>query len=241
MRVESQIITLSSEISAFKMSFYPQIKLDINARHELALISLDMYHSIPNIDQSNNKVIYRYEDTRNLILIPTGSYEIEAINEYIQKALNRNGHPNLFEIKANTNTLKCIVHIKSPNTKVVFNRDNTVRDILGFDAVVLDTVGEHEGSHAVNILKVNSILVNCDVIDGSYLNSSKTPVLYSFFPNVPPGYKIVEKPSTVIYLPVSSPILDSIQIWMTDQNKEMLNIRNEVVTIRLHLKSTYYK
>jgi hypothetical protein len=71
------------------------------------------------------------------------------------------------------------------------------------------------------------------------LNERKQPVLYSFFPDVPPGYKIVEKPNAIIYLPISSPVLDEIKIWLTDQNRDVLNIREEVITLRLHLRSTY--
>ena len=64
------------------------------------------------------------------------------------------------------------------------------------------------------------------------------PVLYSFFPDVPPGYKMNEKPNTVVYLPVTIPTINSIHIWLTDQNLKPLNLRGETITIRLHLKST---
>ncbi|CAF4751967.1 unnamed protein product, partial [Rotaria magnacalcarata] len=58
----------------------------------------------------------------------------------------------------------------------------------------------------------------------SYLNDSQKPILYSFFPNVSPGYKIVEKPQSVVYLPITLPVLNSIHIWLTDQNHKLLNL-----------------
>ena len=38
-----------------------------------------------------------------------------------------------------------------------------------------------------NILTTNSILVNIDMISGSYVNVSTQPTIFSFFPDVSPG------------------------------------------------------
>ena len=43
----------------------------------------------------------------------------------------------------------------------------------------------------VNILTINSILVNIDIISGSYVNGSTQTTIYSFFPDVSPGYEII--------------------------------------------------
>ena len=84
-----------------------------------------------------------------------------------------------------------------------------------------------------------SIMVHCSVIGDSYLNSSQSPIIYTFFPNVPPGYKIVEKPHSVVFLPITVPTLDHIRIWLTDQDQNLINQRGETVTIRLQIKSTF--
>ena len=39
-----------------------------------------------------------------------------------------------------------------------------------------------------------SILVQCDLVGGSYLNGEEVPVIHSFFPSVDPGDKIIERP-----------------------------------------------
>lgn len=51
-------IVLSNNKSDFKYSLYPPIKLNSSGIHEIALLNIDMYHSVPNIDESNNKFIY---------------------------------------------------------------------------------------------------------------------------------------------------------------------------------------
>lgn len=231
-------IVLSSNTSDFKYNFYPSLKLDKYKIHEIALLNIDMYNSIPNIDESNNKFVYKYNDKIFEIIFPTGAYEIITINEYIQKQLAKNNHPKAFNIEANDITLKCVIHIEKPNVQILFNHNQSLNKLLGFRKDIIEGAGEHEGENIVDILSVNSILVNCDIIEGSYLNGMQEPVLYSFFPDVPPGYKMNEKPNTVIYLPVTIPTINSIHIWLTDQNHKPLNLRGETITIRLHLKST---
>ena len=68
---------------------------------------------------------------------------------------------------------------------------SSIHATLGFNSQTLSP-GYHEGENPVNILSVNSILVHCDIISGSFLNGGREPVIYSFFPNVSPGEKIVE-------------------------------------------------
>lgn len=230
--MESQSIVLTSRKSDFTTHFAAPILLKENKVHELALVGLDMYHSIPNIDENNNKFYYELNGVENIFTIPIGCYEIESINNLIQKQLQ-----NLIEIKANTNTLKCVINLNSSEIKINFNKPNTLKTLLGFGDVVLEGIGEHESTNIVNIMSVNAILVHCSIINGSYLNNSLHNILYTFSPNVPPGYKMVENPNQPIFLPIYQPQLHSIRIWLTDQNGNILNTRGEEITVRLHLRS----
>ena len=54
----------------------------------------------------------------------------------------------------------------------------------------LYTSGIQESENMVNILTINSILVNIDIISGSYVNGSTQPTIYSFFLNVSPDIKL---------------------------------------------------
>ena len=94
------------------------------------------------------------------------------------------------EVSAKTNTLKSEMFLKN-NNEVHFKKDKSINSLLGFDCN-LYTSGFHESENMVNILTINSILVNIDIISGSYVNGSTHPIIYSFFPDVSPGYKIIE-------------------------------------------------
>ena len=88
----------------------------------------------------------------------------------------------------------------------------------------------------VNILTINSILVNNDIISGSYVNGSSQPKIYSFFPDVSPGHKIIENPHNLLHLPITLDTIYSITIWLTDQNGNEINLRGENLSMRFHLK-----
>ena len=110
--------------------------------------------------------------------------------------------------------------------EVDFRRYNSINSLLGFHSK-LYTSGFNESENMVNILTINSILVNIDIISGSYVNGSTQPTIYSFFPDVSRGYKIIENPHNLLYVPITVDTIHSITIWLTDQNGNELNLREE--------------
>ena len=91
------------------------------------------------------------------------------IAETIKNGMKRNGHNDeSIKITANTNTLKSVLEIQG-DFQVDFRVQNSFSSVLGFRNQVYEE-GIHEWQNVVNILSINSILVNVDVIGGSYVN-----------------------------------------------------------------------
>ena len=67
--------------------------------------------------------------------------------------------------------------ILKDNYEVDFRQYNSNNSLLGFNSE-LYTPGFHESENMINILTINSILVNIDIISGSYLNCSTQPTIY---------------------------------------------------------------
>ena len=65
-------------------------------------------------------------------------------------------------ISANSNTLKSIL-ILEKDYQVDFNHQNSLAKVLGFTSTKY-TEGFYESENVVNILSINSILVNIDII-----------------------------------------------------------------------------
>ena len=90
-------------------------------------------------------------------------------------------------ISANTNTRKSDLTLED-GYQVDFNHQNSIAKVLGFISAKY-TRGLHESENVVNILSINSLLVNIDIISGSYVNGSTRNTIYSLFPVFLPDIK----------------------------------------------------
>jgi hypothetical protein len=235
-------ILISDKSTRIKTKFNPLIQLDKTKSYEIALVNLETYYSFPNIDSTNNNFRYSPDNgtTWFNINIPEGSYEINDINDYVQKIMKNNGHYNAasdqyyITIEPNNNTLKAVISIVSPY-KVDFTTANSIRTVLGFNSQIYSS-GDNESQNIVNILSVNSLRVTSDVIGSSYTNGGTDNIIYSFFPNVGPGYKIVQEPINLIYLPVTLSTISNMETKLVDQNGKLINLRGEELSIRFHIR-----
>ena len=145
--------------------------------------------------------------------------------------INEDYYINIF---ANSNTLKSVL-ILEKDYQVDFNHQNFLTKVLGFTGAKY-TKGFHQSENVVNILSISSILVNIDIISGSCVNGTTKNTIYSFFPKVSPGYKIIDTPVNLVYLSIMLAIIDTLGISITDQDYHLLNLRNEKLTIRFHIR-----
>mgnify|MGYP003529801874 FL=1 len=212
--------------------------------YEIALVNLETWNSFANVTSANNLFKYSVDggNTWKLITIETGAYELESINDEIQRLMKANrdwdavNNAYYISVSANTSTLKSIIDITNADYKIDFTISNSLRSILGFDSVILSQ-GHNVSDSIVNIIDFNSIFVNCDCINGSYVNGISSPVIYSFGPKVSPGYRIVENPVNLIYLPLNRKTLSEFSIWITDQAGRPIDFRGENITCRFHIRS----
>ena len=142
-------VVVSDNKTRFKTWFKRPIQLDKKKDYEIAFINLKTYYSFPNIDRSNNCFSYSPgANTPWFDIIPEGSYNVEDINEFIQREMRKNGHydnandKDNIEISANTNTLKYEMFLKN-NYEVDFRKDKSINSLLRFHSN-LYTSGFHE-------------------------------------------------------------------------------------------------
>ena len=187
------------------------------------------YNSIPNIEEGINNVLYYDNDKK--IELPTGSYEISDIATYIKEYL-KNENTEI-TIKANNNTLKSEIF---SNVEIDFEKDDSLASILGFEKIKLAPNIWHSSTLPVSIVRVESVRLVCNLISSSYNNGIEGHIIHEFYPTVEPGFKIVEAPANVIYLPVNTSTIHNITVRLEDQEGRLINFRDEIITLRLHLK-----
>lgn len=223
-------IALSAQSATLKSDFHPPIYLDPNAEYVIGLTNFETFNAIPNIDETNNKIFYG-SSGKDYITIPPGSYEIQDLNRYLEGEFNEKSIT--FKVFPNNNTLKSVIR---STTDITF-KDGTIGKILGFNNGTVKGDGfDHMSDNPAEIIKVNSLCIDCSIAEGSYLNGKPVHIIHQFFPNVRPGYKIIESPQNILYFPVTVKVIDKITIKIIDQDGQLVNFRNETVTLRLHIK-----
>lgn len=235
----SQTFTLVNTSSVLSEYYYPPVELNNqHGKYCLGLTGIHTYNTIPNIETNINDT---FTFDNKIVVIPEGSYEIADIEKYLQKILCTNADEldtaavdNILSIKANNNTLK--VEIKS-KYKISFTEKSTVGRLLGFSlGRILQPNQLHTSDLPVEIIKVSTVRVECNIITGTFYGNQLSHTLFEFSPNVEPGFAINIEPRNIIYLPLNVRVIENITIRLVDQDGNLVNFRGEKIIVRLELK-----
>lgn len=247
--VMSITVSLTGTSSVLSQDFYPPIELDPKLNYCIGLIGFHTFNAIPNIEKDVNDKFY-YEEVADLtkrwvITIPEGAYEISDIEKYLYESLRTKisldiPKEQVLSLKPNTNTLR--TEIYSGFINIYFNQEHSLAQLLGFSNDRVLTAGtKYSSDREVDIIKVTSIGIECNIATGSYRNNTLSHVLYDFAPDVDPGVAINKEPQSVLYLPVSNKrFIDNITVRLLDQEGNLLNLRSERRVVKLELKPNGY-
>lgn len=238
--MSSFTVSLTGNTSILSSTFFPEIVLDREHSYSCGLLDFTTYQSIPNITIKNNELKFKKGDGNGTITdsiyIPPGSYEADDVLNYINNALEEREVSFEFDINRNTlkTTIKCGLEIDS-------SQNNSILKVFGFkdDKIAADT--KTESHDVIKISELNVIRVECNIVSGAYINGKPCHSIYEFASNkVDIGYKIIEQPSNVIYMPVIPKRIDYIQIKIVDQDGHLIDFRGEEITCRIHIKRDTY-
>jgi hypothetical protein len=227
------MICITGNTSDLKCTLFPPLDLSSSKEWEMGFLDLMTYNSIPNVEENVNNKLYFGNDKS--LSLPTGSYEISDINKYICKELKQN-HPSVtFELVANNNTLKSEIKCSE---KLDFRQPASIGSLLGFtEKALLEENKWHISPSQVSINKVDVIRITCNIIRGSYRDGVEGHVLHEFYPLVGPGFKIVEIPKSMIFLPIfKQNSLSEFTVRLEDQEGRLVNFRGENINLRVYIR-----
>lgn len=224
----SKLLILYGRSSLIEQFYFPAISLG-PGEWAIGLLSFSCYNSIPNIDSSNNHIdIGSYS-----IVLPAGAYELNEINEQVQTELKKLDPVSKISIRGNPSTFRTEIESTLPVHL------SSLGPLLGFQAgAVLLPNKTYTSDSSVEITKVQDIRVECNLVQENYINNVPSNAIFGFDLNVSPGYKISIRPQTVIYYPVSVDTVHNLVVRIVDQDGDLINFQNELITIYLHLKKS---
>ena len=100
---------------------------------------------------------------------------------------------------------------------------NETMKLLG-DGPILDK--DKNGDNVTGLEQVDSVLIDYNVVHNGYLQNSK--LLYSFVSDKSFGQLFVIEPKALIQSKTTDSVFDYIEIWITDQNNNYLQIEDGV-------------
>ena len=238
------LLTLNSDKRNYGFSYdfttYFQPNLQFDTDCEIALHSLQMWNSLPNISVSRNNNTFRFYNGASWssnLTIPTGNYSIDDLNLAIQTLITSNGGIGTnVVISPNYNTLKSDILLK--NSYRLDLSIGTLNIVLGWAQAIVSVSGS--GTELVDISNdITSYQIHCSIVDGStsISNGSSSDVIYSFSPDKPSGNLLNKEIINLIYVKCNSYYISSMRIYITDQKQNLLtDLSNENISITMVIK-----
>ena len=243
---KKHIISLQAEkvlTSEYVMQFSEDIKLQDDVDYQIGLVWFEGTNSIPNIStkENNNKFKYYNGTVWKTLTIPDGGYEINILNEKIQKLMKDNndylaGKTDKYYITLTGDVTELNTSFEITNGyKIDFSITNSFNDLIGFDNIILH-VGTHKSTNTVEMAKVKTIKILTNLTTDWFVNGSKSNVLYSSPIPSPMGYSFKIFPKNVIWLPFMSKSFNNITFSFKDSRDKLIDFRGYSIDFLVMIK-----
>ena len=221
---------------------YTHLQLDPNKNYVLGLKNYSLWYSWFNVSAENNNNNFRYSRDSGAsfsdLVIPDGNYSLDNLNTKLNSLIFTNGGiKNSIVFAPNYNTLRVELSLAS-GYQVDFIPNNSLKNILGFNAQIYSAPFTSAPFPANITNSVDAININCSLLNSSQnlLNDNPSQTLLQFVPSTSVGSNLAAQVSQITFLPITnSGNINSMRIFITDQNLNILNLNGENVSISLVL------
>ena len=95
--------------------------------------------------------------------------------------------------------------------------------------------GSYKSDRPINITGIDKVHLKCDCIDGSILNGTREPILYSFALDQPPGHKIYNEPKVKLFKKINKRVLSHIRFHQEDDDYKAADFNGEMISFTCQL------
>ena len=226
----------SNNGSMIQFNISPPLILDEKKIRELSIYDATVIYNFPNIGPEFGNNVFNWTDnntttTYNYVL-ESGLYGLKQIQETISEFLKNDGYAyNTFIFQGDLATGKLSTQANIANVTINWTVANSIGVPLGYttDSIFASAGQFIESTNIVQLNNVNEILIRSNIVSGAvYNNDGASDVVASIQPNVEPQSQIeYHIPGQYLWTSLNSNHIDKVAIYLTDQDGNALNTRNE--------------
>ena len=236
---------VGSKPGDFTMKQIPNLVLDKNKEHCIALDKFNGHYSWYNINSTynNNQISYSHENgkTNTVINFPEGVYDYNDIHNHIDSSIRANGHtvdsktPGI-KLIFSTSRFRAYVLLSTGYSVDLGGVDRNFNDIIGFTKINITT--SQFGQALPNITNfVDNIKIKTSLIDDSLDGGVPTDVLYSFDTlDIIRAYPFKVEPRRRLYNKLNTNIISQVRIYMTDAINRPIDFNEVPVSLTVVIK-----
>ena len=190
------------------------------------------------VEDDISLVLDECNSTFNTLEIEPGIYTFKYISETLFNILHPKHPPSSDTIVIELDDIasKTKLVVRSGIIAIRFDEESFFSTILGFNhGWVYKHYNEHTSQKIVNLSNPNKIHLECDVIDGSVVNGSRQPLIYSFVSDKPSYYKVFCEPVTIQFKKMNKSVLNTITFYLEEDDNEEVNFNGKTLNFALQL------
>ncbi len=245
---KSGALNISADGSSFEVNLDEAIAIPRSAKEVTVQVdSATVWWVIPNVETGVNDE-WSIDDGVGgpfLVTIPEGLYDSFSLEAAIESGIIAAGGPQgMFNFIADSATQKIIIRVNQAGVTIDFTIADSVRDILGFNSVVLGpTVAALTDFTANNQAAFNQVeyfLIHSDLVpQGIRIGNTFNQIISQVLITVAPGSQIVARefnPPVSEANDLAGALKKRIRFWLTDDQNRLVNTVGETWSARLVIK-----
>lgn len=202
---------------------------------------------------SNTSISFTIDGSTEDLIIPNGLYNIQQLNEWLQKELfeagyyeapsSDNGYETLypFSIQKESATGRAIIQVDDAllgPASITIN--SALAKMLGFDSSTTFGDGYHVSDKPSNMEVSRPINIHVDIVDSTWKNEVKSDIISTFLPSMYYGQMMNITPIERKYLPLAVGEISRVGVRFSySDNTEVVFDRDDVpVVLNLHIQRT---
>ena len=201
---------VSVDGSMFQVTTASPIKIPRDAIDcKIGVIQANVWNTSPNIAAAFSNNLFKFTTSvapsgTHTLTIPDGLYSVAALTSYLSSQFVNLTYPsNLISISGDDATGFSTITFLTSGDSVDFTIANTIRNILGFGAVVITAPSANYtffSTSQAQFNRVNSYIISSNIVaNGIQVNSNPTGIIATIPINVPPGSQIAYSPQNVAW------------------------------------------